>query len=74
MSVSGEDELSRRLNSLIDLIYANGQGDFLDEYNIFDMFQNYRCLSSIYILFCNRRNLKQNPKFLKAWIGSNNLI
>ena len=68
MSDWEEDEWHRRVDPIVDIIYEHSQEDFFEEYDIGEELNKYRCLSALYILFCNQKNLKQNTKIFKAWV------
>ena len=69
MSHWEEDEWYRRVNPLVDAINEFGQEDFLNEYDIGVQIDNNQCLSALYILYCNRKGLKQKPKVFKARVS-----
>ena len=68
MSEWEEDEWHRRVDPIADIIYENSQEEFFEEYDIGEEVDNHACLSALYILFCNRKNLKQKTKVFKAWV------
>ena len=70
MSDWDENEWYRRVTPLIDVIIENDQEEYLDEYDIGEEVANRQVLSASYILYCNRKGLKQKNKILKAWVSS----
>ena len=62
-----DHEWHRRVDPLVHLIQKNGQGEFFEKYSIGEEVGNGNCLSAIYILYCNQKNLKQKTKIFKVW-------
>lgn len=69
MSDWEEDEWHRRVDPVVDIIYKHSQEEFFEEYDIEEIVDKHRCLSADYILFCNRKKLKQETKVFKAWVS-----
>ena len=62
-----EHEWHRRVDPLVDLLYKNGQGEFCEKYSIGEAVGNGKCLSMLYILYCNQKNFKQKTRIFKVW-------
>ena len=61
-----DHEWHRRVDPLVDLLHKNGQEEFCEKFNIGEEVGNDRCLSMLYILYCNQNNLKQKIKIFKV--------
>lgn len=62
-----DHEWHRRVDPLVYVLFRNGQEGFCEKYNFGEEVENDKCLSKLYILYCNQNNLKQKTKIFKVW-------
>ena len=76
-----DDEWERQTRPLYEAAFSNGQSEFFDTCDIAEVVEQDALLSSLYISYCNHKNLKQKTKIFKvrdeikpSFIKANNSI
>ena len=60
------DDLNKHLNEIYQVLIRHGHEKFLETCNLADHISRKKCLTALYIDFCNESGLKQDKK-ISLW-------